>query len=108
MVDDESSFVSGKTKDRIIIGLIGTVIGTGIGGGAGYFRVDKFTGTEGRELSKRVAALERTVYTLPPDWLKDKVSENHIKIKQIERELMKIQNEHSWFFGDLKGWGKKQ
>lgn len=108
MADDNSSFISEKVKDRIIIGLIGAVIGTGIGGGAGYFRVDKFTGSEGKDHNARITALEKAFYALPPDWLKDKVSENHIKIKHIERLLIKMEKEHSWYFGTHNKGDKNQ
>jgi hypothetical protein len=57
MDDDTFSWASEKIKDRIIVGLIGVVVGTGVGGGASYFRIDKFTGTEGDELSKRISSL---------------------------------------------------
>ena len=102
-MDNESfSWASEKIKDRIIVGLLGTVVGTGIGGGTGYFTAAQFTGIQGAELSKRVSTLETAVYKLPPDWLKEKVTENSIKIKHIELEIGRIQKDHTWFWSDFR------
>lgn len=102
MENESASFASEKIKDRVIVGLIGALVGTGIGGGAGYFRVDKFTGSQGAELNKRISTLEKTVYKLPPDWLKDKVTENSIKLRHIELELQRMQKDHTWFWSDYR------
>ena len=108
MDDDTFSWASEKTKDRIIVGLIGIVVGTGIGGGAGYFRVDKFTGSQGDALIKRINSLEKSVYKLPPDWLKEKVTENSIKIRHIELEIQRMRKDHSFFWGDFNKRYKTQ
>ena len=70
--------ISQAIKDRLIIGLIGALVGTGIGTGAGFFRVDKFTGTEGDRLDRRITDIEKQLNQLPPDWLKADVVRNTI------------------------------
>jgi hypothetical protein len=108
MNESQWNWPSEAVKDKLIVGLIGALVGTGIGGGASYFRVDKFTGAEGTELDKRISALERNIYKLPPDWLKEKVTENSIKIRHIDLEIQRIQKEHTWFWSDFSKRHKRQ
>ena len=97
-----------QLKDKFIILLIGVLVGTGAGTGLGYFRVDKFTGTQGSELDKRLTDLEKTVYQLPPDWLKERIAEHSVKINHIELEIERIQKDHVWFWNDFGERYKEQ
>jgi len=92
-----------ETKDKVIIGLVGALLGSGVGGGLGVFRYDKFTGSEGRELAGRISVIEREMRQLPPDWLKTDVVRNTINIEAYRERLEHIEGEHRWLMRTIRG-----
>ena len=55
-------FIPEDTKDKIMLGLVLGIVGGG--SWSGYWRADKFTGSQGREMAADIITLERRLDSL--------------------------------------------
>lgn len=76
--------MAAERKDYIAIFLVAFVASAGGNYGTSFFRADKYTGTQGEALERRVGRLETE---LPPAWLTDRIDRLEVKIDRLLEAL---------------------
>ena len=79
-----------STKDKAIMVFIMAAIG-GVSG-SGLWRVDRFTGTDGREIDKRIIELEHDFKELKADQTRDSSKLANLPPRQIDLNANQIDN----------------
>jgi len=73
-----------QRKDYLGVFLVAFVASAGGNYGSSFFRANKYTGSEGYALEKRVKRLEDE---LPPKWLTDRIDRLELKIDRLLEAL---------------------